>query len=303
LTHVEFPSFAREPTDAGRVAAWVCDRDAQVVEGLDADLYRAVRVPVSYPLAVAARPDGGAWVVSASLPNPGVAQSLVCLRSDGGLEATAAVGVVRDLAATARGEALVVDALGGVARIALFGREGRLIAERRVPAASCVAARAGRVLVGTSDGQLVSTDVDLSVLRRRALDAAILDVEPAGNGWFVLEDAALGRLLRLDDDLSTDWGVALERRSARIGALPRGSAVWTVGSGARLFGEGGAVVTETGEFPMRGARGGVAWRNGGLLTAAPGAIMHLDQHGRVAPGQGGFDFLVDLSAVPGLGAL
>jgi hypothetical protein len=220
------------------------------------------------------------------------------LRPDGGLARAADLGLVSDLAVIDGGELLVVDALAGVRRVALFDADGRLIAERPVQAASCVATRPGRVLVGTSDGQLFSTDAGLSVQRRRALAAAILDVEPAADGWFVLEDTALGRLLRLDDDLAVHWSVALDRRSDHLCVVQGASAVWAVGTGARLFGDDGAAQAQPAEFPMRTVQASVAWRNGGLLAVAPGAVLHLDRHGRLAPGQGGFDFLVDLSAVP-----
>jgi hypothetical protein len=41
----------------------------------------------------------------------------------------------------------------------------------------------------------------------------------------------------------------------------------------------------------------VAWRDGGALLLSPGAILHVDASGALAPGQGGFAWLADAARV------
>ena len=39
----------------------------------------------------------------------------------------------------------------------------------------------------------------------------------------------------------------------------------------------------------------LAWIDGGVLISSPGAILHLDANGNLAPGQGGFSWLSDFA--------
>jgi hypothetical protein len=113
------------------VAVWAADRDAGTVYGLDDDLIVVRQVRLQHPLAVSARPDGGAWVLASSDGAPAGACILVRISSEGEIQSQSSVGRVgtermtrhrleSDLLAEER---ILIASPGAILRC---GREGRI---------------------------------------------------------------------------------------------------------------------------------------------------------------------------------
>jgi len=298
-------------TEPGPVAVWVADRDGHQVVGLDARAFVALRVPIRFPVDLEPRADGGLWVVSAPAGHPLTPHRLGRLDRAGCLRAAAELGTFLDLATLDGGDALVVDRDGtGRARLRRVRADGADEVLAYPAQARCTAGAGGRVLVGTDRGWLVLFDLErprAGAVRRRWGGGTVEDVAPAPEGgWWVLTTNAAAprerRVLRLDDELRTLREVPLGARNVRLAPVPGAERVWLVDLErplAWLLGPHGRVQVGEVALAHAGLERAAATRDGGLFVVAPGAVMRLDARGRRRPGQGGFEFLVDVALADG----
>jgi hypothetical protein len=272
----------------GPVALWAADRDAGLVYGLDEELILACRVRLPAPLALARARDGRLFVLRA----PGI---LDVLDSGGAFLRELEVGACLDLDAHEE-SALLVQPSGAL-------RIGPDIAPTillRSPGLCCIAGSLASVLAGTQDGRVLRLALDGSgELASAALGGSIVDLAPAAEpgGSFAL-DAAGQRLLCLAPDLALRWQVALPIAARQIGAVPGEERVWLADTGSPRvlrYGPGGALELDRAGLPLLGLERALAWSGRGALVCAPGALLQLDARGHLAPGQGGFNYLVDLA--------
>jgi|GEM_PF-5980163 len=290
--------------------AWVADHDADRVALLDDGLVELAAADVPCPVRVAARRDGAAWVVAPKGCGAGGRHDLVLVRPGGGVARLVSADPVRDLASLDGGDALLLEGAWSASstrlvRVAADGTARELLAWHD---ASAVAGAGDRVLVGTVAGTCLVLDANAvlgPVLARRGLGVEISAVAPAPGGeWWVLGGASGTRLWRLGPDLAVrfvrDLGGTLEELAATPLAsahdrayMPRTGPTWVVaidGDGRAPFGVDLAGVGT----PLRGD----GLLDGGALFALGGALVRIDRRGRVAAVQGGFDWLLDASAVP-----
>ncbi len=197
------------------------------------------------------------------------------------------------------------------------------------PLINCAAGEAGMVLVGTGDGRLLVLrhSAPSRVLRVLEVGGQVGDVapvgwpsgsaahpragappvapagasaqEPGGNGWWILDVATPGRLLRLDADLGVAWELPTGIRPAHLIPDAGRGCVWAADVNepfVRRWGVDGSLELNLGDLPLGGLDRGVVL-GGGIVLTAPGALLRLDGTGGVLPGQGGFHFPVDLAAV------
>jgi hypothetical protein len=299
---------ARAPqASAQPVAAWATDRDGHAVIGLDRELFVAARIGMRYPIEVEARSDGGAWVVSAPDGDPLGGHRLTRLSASGAVLAEADLGIFLDLAASDGGRALVVELVPGAAsRVLQIDDNGAARAIDALAEASCVAGRAQEVCVGTGQGlaALYDTSAAPVLVQRTQLGGILADVAPGPleHTWWALDSAGACRLMLLGANLEPLWSVNLGMHAQHL--IPSEGVgeerVWiadTTEPLARRYGPQGALEVESSALALSGLDRGAAWKEGGVLLAAPGAILRLDGQGHPAPGQGGFDFLVDVDRV------
>jgi hypothetical protein len=297
------------PPRPGPVVLWTTDRDAHRVYGLDADLLVARRVELDWPLEVESCRDGGAWVLRSGDGTPTGSCRLDRIADDGSVAFEVAVGRCTDLAALEARFALVIEkgsGANGVDRLLRLGDEGGQRVLFETSDLSCVADSRAAVAVGTERGEVVRLDprVEGAVLDRVHLGGRVLDLAPGpspGSLW-VLVDEGGARLHLLGPDLALCWAVDVGLAAGHLAPIEGEERVWladTLRPVVRRFGPGGVLEVERTDLPLAGLDRAVAWSGGGVLLAAPGAILHLDRGGRLRPGQGGFDFLVDLDRAPG----
>lgn len=304
----------------GAVRYWTADRDAQAVVGLDDDLLERARCSVRWPVQVEARADGGAWVASAAQGLALGAYRLVRVDSGGVVVRAVDVGAVLDLDAAEGRDAFVLEREPGhegddaedatrAPRLLRVAAEDPLEVLAEVPRAHCVAAAAGRALVGGDDGslRLLEARPGGAVLAAADAGAQVVDVapaggEPAGRWWVLaLEGGGIGRLELRAADLSPLWSVSTGLRPLHMIAVPGAERAWiadVTAPCARRYGPGGALELDLQPVPQLGLDRGAADPAGGVVLTSPGALVRLDSDGRLVPGQGGFDFPVDVGRVP-----
>lgn len=294
------------PTD-GVVRAWVADRSGGRVVGLDQELLVAAEVVLPWPVAVAPRTGGGAWVVSAEEGRPLGPHALRRIDASAAVEGPPAVlGMLVDLADLDGHDALLLDRAAdpqAAPTIRLLrasaGVAPRLLAQ--VDGGRCLAARGDEVLVATGDGRALLFDAVTGAPRgEAAVGGVALDAArgPGGDGWWVLDGTQGGRLLRLADDLELQWEQLVLNQPTRIGAHPREERVWLASATephALRVGPGGAIELVLPALPLAGVEASLCLDDGGALFAAPGAVLRYDGAGAAQPGQGGFAFLVDVT--------
>ena len=290
-----------EPPRSGPPEVWVSDRDGQALIGLDRHLLVAARVDIPGPTEVEACDDGGLWAVSAREGDPLGAYDLLRLAPDGKLADPIEVGVVIDLAAVAGGDALVVERNeDGSTRVRRFAADGRASPVAELPDASCASGARDRVIVGTASGAVLAFGGGTP--RHAQLGGSICDVAPgpSARGWWALDRGRSGasRLMLLDEELRMLWTLQCELEGGQLAPVPNQERVWIVGASRPLafrFGPGGVPELASGPLPQVGLGRAAALDDGGLLVTSPGALLRLDARGRIATGQGGFDFLTDVA--------
>lgn len=284
---------------------WITDRDAGRVYGLDRDLLVVRELPLRAPIEVEACADGGAWVVSALDGGPVGRHQLARLDRDGVVGPRAALGTFHDLACDAEDRALVIEDGPAGRRVALFDGSAQLRWQAQAPGALSLASAWGQVLVGDDAGVVSCFDLGAPAAppRSSALGGILADVAagPSAESWWVLDASAAHRLVLLDADLSARWIVPAGVAALHLAPVSGVERVWLAdvnAPSARRFGPGGALEVDRRDLPLAGLDRVASLAGGGALFAAPGALLALDGLGRNAPGQGGFDFLVDVAVVP-----
>jgi hypothetical protein len=289
-----------------RVSVWVADRDASRIVGLDADLLPAREHALGWPLAVEPRDDGGLWVLRSGNATSGFGMRLASLDADGAVANETWLESAPDLALLDGSDALVIEHRGAALakdRVWRFAPDGtgRILLEEPGLAALCAAR--GAVVLAARDGRLlrVAADASRKVHARTAHAASWADVAPGPDGGlFALDVSSPPAVAFLGPDLAVRWRVALGLAARSLGVVPGEERVWVSDSnGARVkrFGPGGALELDV-PVVLHAPDHPVAWRGGGVLIGAPGAVLRLDAAGQPGPGQGGFAWISDLARAP-----
>ena len=295
---------------------WVADRDADELVGLDGDGFLVRRIHVRAPVALSSAP-GGPFVVSAREAWALGEHALWKLGLDGRrlVPLAAGLGPVLDLETLPDGGALVVEFVaGGASRVLRTPGAGTgaapvggLATVVELTGATCAAGRLAEgpgalgleILVGDEAGGL-SLVRDGEVVAVRELGGEVGDLAPGPGGtWFAL-DLASRRLVLLDRDLGLLWAVDHGLAALELAPVVGEERVWLVDSTeplVRRYGPGGGLEVEAG-MPAADATGATDDGQGGLWVASAGALLRLDVHGAVQPGQGGFGHLTDVSRTP-----
>ncbi len=305
-------ALARPGAESGQeseVAGWVIDRDGGALVALDAERLKLARHPLESPVELALDAEERLWVACAGPEGPVGPHRVVRIDGvSGAVEREWTCGPVLDLEAgegaeRGRGEAWMVALAGSAEReVSRVPAVGPLAVVERSVDAFCVAGQRGAVLVGSERGELRLYGPQGQRLAVRNFGGLISDLAPGPQEgtWWVLDaqgSAQAHRVALLERDLRSRW-----ERSAGIAAIylapvPHVERVWLSdanGSHARRFGFGGALELAHVALPHAGAARASAAPDGSLWLAAPGALLCLDGAGGVTPGQGGFDFLVDV---------
>jgi len=292
-----------DPAQPGPVAVWTADRDAQRLFGLDADLIVARRIAVDWPLEVETTRDGGLWVLRSDDGQAGSSVRLDRFDAQGVLQTELWLEDCIALSVLEGEDALVLERAAGTLRLSRVRAEGSLFPLLERPDMRCVTGSRSSALVGTSTGALLRVDPHGgAILAEVQLGGAIGDVAPGptiGSAW-ALDVHGTGRLLLLDEVLSVRWTAGVGHAAAHLGPVPNEERVWiaaTDSARVRRFGPGGVVEVDRQGLPATALDRSVAWRNGGALLLTPGAVLHVDAAGVIAPGQGGFAWLSDAARV------
>ncbi len=287
----------------GEVAAWVADRDAGRVFGLDRDLLIARRIPVDWPLDVEPAPDGGLWVLRSAAGTARSTHRLDRFGPAGGLITELWIERGLDLDVLAAGEqALVVEEREAApTRVIRVREEGSLFPVFERDGIACVVGERSSAVIGTRDGHVLRVDVATqAVIAGASVGGEIVDLArgPEAGSLWALDAAGSGRVLLLARDLPVRWIAALPRRAAHLAPEPGQERVWLAGVHEPCvvrLGPGGALELDRCGLPLPGLDRALAWPPGGALLATPGAVLRLDPSGTLLPGQGGFEFLVDVA--------
>lgn len=272
----------------GPLALWAADRDAGRLYGLDADLILARTIRMAAPLALARSSDGRLFV----LREPGI---LDLLDSCGLVLRELDVGACLDL--EAHGDCALLVRQADALRIGPDLSRTLLV---KSPGLRCIAGSLDSVLVGTEGGRVERLALDGgAILGSTTLGGAIVDLaaDEETGGVFAL-DGTGNRLLCLAPDLGLRWQVALPIAARHLGAVPGEERVWladTLTPRVLRYGPGGELELDRASLPLLGLERALPWKSGAVLLPAPGAILQLDARGHLAPGQGGFNYLVDLA--------
>ncbi|MBL8861391.1 MAG: hypothetical protein JNK02_05205 [Planctomycetes bacterium] len=286
----------------GEVVVWAADRDGARVHGLDRDLRLARRIAVDWPLDVEPAHDGGLWVLRSAAGTSSSTHRLDRFDAHGLLLTELWLEQGADLDVLGSGEeALVVERRSGApTRLLRVRTEGSLFPVLERDALRCVLGERETAVVGAADGTLLRVHAQTGAVQASAsLGGSLADLAPGpavGEVW-VLDDAGPARLLLLDAGLGVRWSVTLPRPAGHLAPVPGAERVWIASTSAPCaarYGPGGALEVERCGLPLPGLDRALAWREGALL-AAGGAILRLDRAGELAPGQGGFELVVDLA--------
>jgi hypothetical protein len=295
---------AKPPDSRARVAVWLSDRDGDCVVGLDGNLLQLRTVPMRAPIEVEARADGGVWVLSAPSGDPLGVHQLSRVTASGALALALSLAPALDLSSDEHDRALVVELTAAGERVRMFDADGAEVWNRDWPGALCAAARGGMVLVGCANGQLALFDLaqPSSAPSLSDIGGVLSDVAagPRPGTWWGLDAQGASRLLLLDAQAGVLWSRGIGLHALHLAPVDGVERVWIADATqahVRRFGPQGVLEIDRADMPLGGLDRACAFQSGAALFAAPGALLHLDALGRGAPGQAGFDFLVDVSVV------
>lgn len=284
------------PGRGPRALVWAADRDGGMVLRLDDELLILDARRLPRPSRLLPTLDGGAWVACAREGRPLGAHRLV--RLDGALEPVAAheLGAVLDLAVGSGDEALVLEARQeGPERVLRCEIGGAPVTLLELPGARALAADQGWWAAGDGRGRLAIRGPGGEAVTV-SLPGALGPLAPAPGGWWVLarEGTLLLRLTRAGSPLAVaSCGLAAPRL-----APDAEGGLWVCDAeGVRVERRDGAGrLRWARDLPQALALGpAVATADGGLVLAAPGALLALDGGGALRRGQGGFERLADLA--------
>lgn len=302
----ESASPAPRRRSLGPIKFVATDRDAGQVIALDADLFEVQRFALPFALEVELRSDGRIWAVSASALGPLGPHRLRRFDLAGQMEFEAPIGPLFDLACSDGDLALLVVARSDGSREALAVASTGVVQTLEVGSMlAAVAGHGGRALVAGHDGWLRShaLPVGSAPTVARYFGGVIADAAPGPvrGGFYVLDVSGAPsqrRLALLDEALSTVWWRTVGCGALHLAVSVDRQRVWLADGGARFarrFGPGGVLEIPFAQLPLAGVERGVAESNGGAVFAAPGALIRLAPDGALLPGQGGYDFLVDVT--------
>ncbi|MEZ5979423.1 MAG: hypothetical protein R3F34_14555 [Planctomycetota bacterium] len=295
------------PVATPRVYAWICDRKADQLVAVDAELVPTAVVPVPCPLRVEARSDGSVFAILSHACGPTGRHDLALARADGSVGRLVAFDPVRDVDAMGD-DALVLEGswAASATRLWRVDENGAALQLAAVDGASTCASNGSDVVVGTIDGSvlLLGRGGPTSPVRARVeLGDEIADVVAAGRaGWWVLTIATAGRVVRLDAELTPLFEVALGGISQDLAVAADGERVLVATEDEPrlvVVAGDGTVVLDAPLDPSLGAidRGDGDGRGGALLAAA-GHVVRFDGSGSARLVQGGLDGVSDVSVVP-----
>ena len=234
---------------------------------------------------------------------------LVGVEPDGSAHTERRLGSVLALEALPSGAAVVVedagDSTGRAWRVPRNGpplRLGELVGLERVRCDW------GVVLLATRFGEVLVLDEQGERLAHGALSGAVVDLAPGPRPWtwWVLRRGADGRasLALLDAALTLVLETRAPESALIVASRPGLARPWVLETEARGVHRlsPGRRVERLSDLPLGDVRAAAALADGGMLVAVPGALLAVDGDGRGLPGQGGFDYLVDIAVVaPGGG--
>ncbi len=163
---------------------------------------------------------------------------------------------------------------------------GEVTAIVGVPGAAHFAvAPSGAWLVAQRDGTLVAGGVNGEIVAARG--PRVRDVQPAAQGFWLLGEHEL-RLVGAK--LEPCFAEPLLERPGRLLPTVGGETVWHLSANGRsvrrhALDSAQHIVVD---LPLAGTSDGIGLSDGGLLLAAPGAVLRLDANGAFGAGQGGF---------------
>ncbi len=289
------------PAPPGPVALWTADRDAQRVFGLDANLIVASRIFVDWPLQLEPTRDGGLWVLRSDDGHAASSSRLDRFDSNGALLTELFLESCADLSILDGDEALVLEHVNNSIRLSRVRTEGSLFPLLDRPDLLCVTGSRASALVGTSTGALLRVDPHTgAILNQVHLDGTIGDLAPGPTPGSAFALDTQGRLFLLDDSLTIRWAAGVPFPCAHLGPVPDTERVWiadTTSPRIRRYGPNGVVELDISNLPSPGLDRTIAWSNHGVLLLTPGAILHIDELGALAPGQGGFAWISDAARI------
>lgn len=301
----DFAARADNRAPPGPARYWVTDRDAQSVIALDRNLFVVSTVFLEHPLELRARSDGGLWVACATSAGPTAPHVLRRLDAAGVTASESAIGPLFDLDCLDGDRALLVEARPGGGREVALITDGLRRSVAAAPMPSCVTGRDAEILAGSEHGVLTlhSAHDPGGVLATRSVGGVLADLAPGPQPrtWWVLDasgGSGGGRILLVDFALATIWERQAGLSALHLAPVPNTERVWIADVNvpvARRLGPQGAIEIAAAPLSMPGADRGLARSDGGVLFVTPGAILHLDAQGASAPGQGGFDFLIEIA--------
>lgn len=293
---------------AAPVALWIADRDGCAVYGLDEDLILARRSIISWPTAVAGRPDGGAWILRSALGSSVGPARLLRLDSEGAIRSETVLPACAGLTSLGDGSAIVLEKASegdGRDRIVRCDEDGGVEVVYRGRSLTCVAGWKGSIGVGDAHGIVLRVSLDPvgAVIADIDLHERVLEMESdsIADHFWVLTASEHATIHRLDADLVVQWSAEAGSPATSLASHGDPDRIWLVDgsrSMVRRLGEHGVVELEKGELPIVGPSRAVRSSCGGLSIASPGCVFHLDSTGRTRPGQGGFAHLIDVDRVP-----
>lgn len=286
----------------------VADRDAGQLVVLDSDLLELARHSMPYALELEPRSDGRLWSVSASALGPLGPHFLRRFDLSGGVDIEVGVGPLFDLACADGDSALLVVGRPDGQREALEVNSTGAVRPLEVgPALAAIAANGGRALVAGHDGWLRSHSLapGAPMVIARQFGGVIADVAPGPlrMGFYVLDvagPATQRRLALVDEGLNSVWVRPVGCGALHLCVSPDRRRVWLADGAARLarrFGADGGLEIPFVAISAAGVERGLARDDGGAVLVAPGALIRLAPDASALPGQGGFDFLVDVAAL------